>query len=443
MKYDAIKAIEMNENEETREMTQQKFGEMIGNYEKKIKELKDLAKISIFEALKMSEKEWLYGKILYTILDSDDDYKMVKSMAQKAQRFFPKVQKTTNLRSELYTDNQNKDRVDLYFEVGNTVVLMELKVRNECRDHQLADYYFDLEENIGSDMKICIFYVTPTGQMPKNMNALVYSRNHEKKLVYENLENANLFSISYSDLAKNFSIANGDSDTSLDRLINEFLILCRRMENSVTGVTGDLKAFHIAYLYCLKTELTNRLASSEFGDFAVVDDSECFSENLGLDSTNDFYQSISLMPKKCKEDFGWKLCFEVGYSCLVGNRTDREHLRILYGIKRTKMKNKLLKTDVETMFKPFLESNIGKGLYWNGVEKDVKSIKKKWQIIKGVTSRHINNDWWLIAHIADWLESILQTCHVDDELTTPEKVAEWMFEDFIAIMKYQTVDDVK
>jgi hypothetical protein len=35
------------------------------------------------------------------------------------------------------------------------------------------------------------------------------------------------------------------------------------------------------------------------------------------------------------------------------------------------------------------------------------------------------------------MENILQRCKVDGELTDPKKVAEWMFEDFIAIIKHQ------
>ncbi len=261
-------------------------------------------------------------------------------MADKAKRFFPNEErKITNLQGEKFTDNNNKNRVDLYFKVGKTIVLMELKVRSGCRKHQLADYYFDIKNKAGNDQMVCIFYVTPTGEIPEDSEALVYSKDPQKKLIYEDANNANLFLISYSELVKNLSFADHDSNSSMARLISEFQIMCG---HAVTTDILKLKAFHLAYLKCLEKELGDRLSSSIVADHAVTDNSEWSIESL-LDSSNGFYQSISMMPKKCKEGFGWKLCFEVGYSCLRDNNVDREHLRILYGIKRTKSKNRLSK----------------------------------------------------------------------------------------------------
>lgn len=425
----------MIDNSSSIDESQLESDKLVKSYERSINNHDNPEKISIFETLKINKMEWLYEKFLFTILNSDYCSYIIEVLADKAKRFFPNGErKITNLKREKFTDNNNKNRVDLYFEVGKTIVLMELKVRGGCRKHQLADYYFDIKNKTGNDQMICIFYITPTGEIPENSDALVYSKDSQKMLIHDDANNANLFSISYSDLIKKLPSQYTESSKTMGRLINEFKILCG---HTIKKNIDEVKAFHIAYLNCLREKLSSSLARSGQDGLVVVDDSECFSENFGLNNKSEFYQSVSLKPKNTDERRNWKLCFEVGYSCLSGNKVDKNHLRILYGIKRIKNSGQPLKTDIEKMFMPFLESNFDKGLYWNGDDTDLKDTKKRWRITSGSASRHTNNDWWLIAHIADWMENILCSCKVDDELTDPQIVANWMIEDFLAILDYQ------
>ena len=415
--------------------SQSEFDNLVDSYECTIKNRENFKKISIFEVLKINKWEWLYEKFLLTILDSDYRSNIIEVLADKAKRFFPIDERNISyLKSEKYTDSYNKDRVDLYFEVGKTIVLMELKVRGGCRKHQLADYYFDIKNKAGNDQMVCIFYLTPTGEMPEDSEALVYSKDPQKRLIHDNANNANLFSISYSDLIKKLPSQYTESSKSMNRLINEFKILCG---HTINRDIDEVKAFHIAYLKCLREKLSNSLARSGQDGLVVVDDSEYSPNYLVLNNKSEFYQSVSLKPKEAAHEKNWKLCFEVGYSCLSGNKVDKNHLRILYGIKRIKNSGQPLNTKIETLFKPFLKSNMEKGLYWNGDDEDLKDLKNKWKITKGTADRHINKDWWLIAHIADWMENILCSCKVDDELTDPQIVANWMIEDFIAVLDYQ------